>query len=98
MRAYNFGEAGRQIQDFLWSEFADWYVEVAKVQLEGDAPATTRAVLYGVLEGALRLLHWDVRLARLAHGVGLLTMVAMLTWAALELHRQYRDASPTAES
>jgi valyl-tRNA synthetase len=57
MRAYNFGEAGRQIQDFLWSEFADWYVEVAKVQLEGDAPETTRAVLYGVLEGALRLLH-----------------------------------------
>src|SRR5262249_50043281 len=25
MRAYNFGEAGRQIQEFLWSEFADWY-------------------------------------------------------------------------
>ena len=59
MRAYNFGEAGRQIQDFIWSEFADWYVEVAKVQLEGDArrQQLTRAVLYTVLEGALRLLH-----------------------------------------
>ncbi|HEX5691918.1 MAG TPA: valine--tRNA ligase, partial [Roseiflexaceae bacterium] len=57
MRAYNFGEAGRQIQEFLWSEFADWYVEIAKVQLEGDAPETTRAVLYTVLEGSLRLLH-----------------------------------------
>jgi len=59
MRAYNFGEAGRQIQDFLWSEFADWYVEIAKVQLEGDAQRqdATRAVLYTVLEGTLRLLH-----------------------------------------
>jgi valyl-tRNA synthetase len=59
MRAYNFGEAGRQIQEFLWSEFADWYVEVAKVQLEGDAATqrATRATLYTVLEGTLRLLH-----------------------------------------
>jgi valyl-tRNA synthetase len=59
MRAYNFGEAGRQIHEFLWSEFADWYVELAKVQLEGDAARqqATRAVLYELLEGALRLLH-----------------------------------------
>ncbi|MFO7168848.1 MAG: class I tRNA ligase family protein, partial [Chloroflexota bacterium] len=59
MRAYNFGEAGRQIQEFLWGEFADWYVEVAKVQLEGDEAAqrATRAVLFEVLEGCLRLLH-----------------------------------------
>jgi valyl-tRNA synthetase len=58
MQAYNFGEAGRGIQEFLWSEFADWYVEVAKVQLEQEAlQDTTRAVLFTVLEGALRLLH-----------------------------------------
>jgi valyl-tRNA synthetase len=59
MHAYNFGEAGRQIQEFLWSEFADWYVEVAKVQLEGDEQQQlqTRLVLYDVLEGSLRLLH-----------------------------------------
>jgi valyl-tRNA synthetase len=73
MRSYNFGEAGRQLQEFLWSEFADWYVEIAKVQLEGpstlrlgsgepssgqaEAQARTRAVLYEVLEGSLRLLH-----------------------------------------
>jgi valyl-tRNA synthetase len=59
MRAYNFGEAGRQIQEFLWSEFADWYVEVAKVQLEGDEQRQrqTREVLYTILEGSLRLLH-----------------------------------------
>jgi valyl-tRNA synthetase len=59
MEGYNFGEAGRQIHDFLWSEFADWYVEAAKVQLEGDAAQqqATRATLFTVLEGSLRLLH-----------------------------------------
>ncbi|MDZ4718228.1 MAG: valine--tRNA ligase [Roseiflexaceae bacterium] len=59
MASYNFGEAGRQIQDFLWSEFADWYVEVAKIQLDGDSRRQhlTREVLYTVLEGSLRLLH-----------------------------------------
>ncbi|NJO86618.1 MAG: class I tRNA ligase family protein, partial [Lewinella sp.] len=58
MEGYNFGEAGRQVQDFLWSDFADWYVEIAKVQLENEATAQqTYAILAGVLEGALRLLH-----------------------------------------
>ena len=59
MEGYNFGEAGRQIHDFVWSEFADWYVEVAKVQLDGDERRVyrTREVLYTVLEGCLRLLH-----------------------------------------
>jgi valyl-tRNA synthetase len=59
MEGYNFGEAGRQIHDFLWSEFADWYIEIAKVQLDegGERAAQTQAVLYTVLEGSLRLLH-----------------------------------------
>jgi valyl-tRNA synthetase len=56
---YLFGEAGRQVYDFLWSDFADWYVETAKVQLaEGGARAwTTLAVLRQVLDDSLRLLH-----------------------------------------
>src|ERR1700731_561013 len=29
---YQFGEAGRQINEFFWSEYADWYIEIAKVQ------------------------------------------------------------------
>jgi valyl-tRNA synthetase len=59
MEGYNFGEAGRQIQDFLWNSFADWYIEIAKVQLEGDKQQQqqTSTILYGVLEGSLRLLH-----------------------------------------
>ncbi|HMP40573.1 MAG TPA: valine--tRNA ligase, partial [Roseiflexaceae bacterium] len=59
MEGFNFGEAGRQIHEFLWSDFADWYVEVAKEQLEGDAPRRrrTQETLIRILEGSLRLLH-----------------------------------------
>ncbi len=57
--SYLYGEAGRQINDFLWGDFADWYVETAKVQLgEGGGRAwTTLSVLRYVLDQALRLLH-----------------------------------------
>lgn len=54
-----FGEAGRQVYDFLWSEVADWYIEAAKVRLKsGGAEArTVGQVLVYVLERSLRLLH-----------------------------------------
>ncbi len=57
--AYQFGEAGRQIYDFFWSEFADWYVEIAKLQLAegGDRAFTTAQTLVKVLDASLRLLH-----------------------------------------
>ena len=32
-QSYQYGEAGRQIYEFFWNEFADWYVEIAKLQL-----------------------------------------------------------------
>ena len=59
MDNYLFGEAGRQVYDFLWSEFADWYVELAKVQLNqgGSRAWTTLSVLRQVLDESLRLLH-----------------------------------------
>ncbi|MCC7209486.1 MAG: valine--tRNA ligase [Anaerolineae bacterium] len=58
--AYLYGEAGRQIREFLWDEFADWYVEISKNALYGSdaaAKSRTRAVLLHVLDTALRLLH-----------------------------------------
>jgi len=57
--SYQYGEAGRQIQEFLWGDFADWYVEAAKVQLGLELPivATTLGVLRDVLDTCLRLLH-----------------------------------------
>lgn len=58
-RSYQFGEAGRQIYDFFWSEFADWYLEVSKLQLNegGDRAYDTVQTLVHVLDTSLRMLH-----------------------------------------
>jgi valyl-tRNA synthetase len=57
---FQLGEAGRQINDFFWSDYCDWYVECAKVQLrQGDEAARrgTAGILRAVLDQCLRLLH-----------------------------------------
>jgi len=61
---FQLNEAGHRIYNFLWGEYCDWYVEMAKVRLrEGQGPgakgqgADPRPVLVQVLETGLRLLH-----------------------------------------
>jgi valyl-tRNA synthetase len=57
---YQYGEAGRQIDSFLWGEFADWYIEISKHWLYNgtqDEKRSTLAVLLHVLDTCLRLLH-----------------------------------------
>ncbi|MCD4684776.1 MAG: valine--tRNA ligase, partial [Anaerolineae bacterium] len=57
---FQYGEAGRQMLEFLWNEFADWYVESSKNALYGDDPAAREAtldVLTYVITTSLRLLH-----------------------------------------
>ncbi len=58
-QSYQYGEAGRQVYEFFWSEFADWYVEIAKLQLAegGDRAFYTASTLVRVLDACLRLLH-----------------------------------------
>ena len=57
--SHQYGEAGRQINDFLWSEYCDWYIEASKVRLYDDEAEKKipQAVLLHVLETSLRLLH-----------------------------------------
>ena len=57
MEDFQFGEAQRQIYDFLWGEFCDWYIEIAKVRLRSDEALSPIPVLVHVLETSLRLLH-----------------------------------------
>ncbi len=56
---FQLGEAGRQINDFFWSDYCDWYVEIAKVQMQGseDRRIATAGILRSVLDQSLRLLH-----------------------------------------
>lgn len=56
---FQFGEAGRQVYEFLWNDFADWYLEASKRQLAegGDRAAYTAIILADVLGLMLRLLH-----------------------------------------
>ena len=56
----DYGLAAQKIYDFIWSEFCDWYIELAKGGLLGEdmeRKAAVRAVLQHVLSGLLRLLH-----------------------------------------
>jgi valyl-tRNA synthetase len=60
MDGFQYGEAGRQIYEFFWNEFCDWYLEISKIALyRGDAAARARtcATLIKVLDDSLRLLH-----------------------------------------
>lgn len=53
---FELAEALRQIRDFFWDEFADWYIEIAKVRVRaGDRSPVP--VLMHVLDRTLRLLH-----------------------------------------
>ncbi len=57
---WQLGEAGRQLYEFLWNEYCDWYIEAAKPRLYGGDPAARKAtsqVLAFTLEQSLRLLH-----------------------------------------
>jgi valyl-tRNA synthetase len=59
LEEYQFSEAQRQIYEFLWSEYCDWYIELAKIRLNSDCkekPSPVPILVY-VLEISLRLLH-----------------------------------------
>ena len=58
--SYRFDMVAREIYEFVWDEYCDWYVEFAKTQLNAENEAiqrTTRYTLIKVLEIALRLSH-----------------------------------------
>ena len=55
---FQFGEALRRIYDFLWTEYCDWYIEIAKIRLrQNEGPNSPLPLLVQVLETSLRLLH-----------------------------------------
>ncbi len=58
---FRFADAAAALYEFVWHEFCDWYIEIAKLRLYGDATETenytVKHVLHETLDGVLRLLH-----------------------------------------
>lgn len=60
MDAYEFGETGRVLNNFIWDDLCDWYIEFAKLSLYGSneqAKKKTQSVLAYVLDRTMRMIH-----------------------------------------
>lgn len=58
IKNYRIGEIAHILYDFFWNSYCDWYVEIAKIQLQDETlKLNTQRVLRFVLDVALRLLH-----------------------------------------
>ncbi|MGN0554674.1 MAG: valine--tRNA ligase [Candidatus Fimenecus sp.] len=60
LEKYELGMAVQKLYDFIWDVFCDWYIEIAKIRLNGEdaaAKATVKAVLVYVMSNTLKLLH-----------------------------------------
>jgi valyl-tRNA synthetase len=60
LEKYELGIAVQKLYDFIWDVFCDWYIEIAKIRLQGDdeaAKENVKAVLVFVLTYILKLLH-----------------------------------------
>lgn len=58
VKNYRIGETAHILYDFFWNSYCDWYVEIAKIQLQDEAmKLNTQRVLRYVLDMALRMLH-----------------------------------------
>ena len=58
IKEFRIGEVAHILYDFFWNSYCDWYVEIAKIQLQdADLKANTQRVLRYVLDMSLRMLH-----------------------------------------
>ena len=58
IKDYRIGETAHVLYDFFWNSYCDWYVEIAKIQLQdAELRANTQRVLRYVLDMSLRMLH-----------------------------------------
>jgi valyl-tRNA synthetase len=102
LEAFRFNEAASAIYHFIWHVFCDWYLELAKPMLAGDAAlaAETRAMTAWVLDRALQLLHpfmpffTEELWAKRAGEIGRESLLMLAPWPE---HRCLQNADADAE-
>jgi len=102
LEEFRFGEAEAEVYEFVWGEFCDWYIELAKIRLNQPGSPSPVPVLVRTLETSLRLLHpfmpfiteeiWQTLVSRLPHDA---TRPDSLMIAAYPVSTGYTD--PQAE-
>ena len=54
---FSFPQATKQLYTFIWNDFCDWYLEIAKPRLQGEEREQVQAILFTCMDTMLRLLH-----------------------------------------
>ena len=60
LNEFEYGAASTELYNFIWSDFCDWYIEIAKIRLQGESLAAKKqvlSVLINVLQNILKLSH-----------------------------------------
>ena len=99
---YDFADGVQKLQAFVWSEFCDWYLELAKRPLAagGEEREQTQRVLGTVLSGILRLLHPAIPFVteELWHRLGGDGLLATATWPVADPSRNDAEADASMAS
>ncbi|MDE2778195.1 MAG: valine--tRNA ligase [Chloroflexota bacterium] len=102
LATFELGEAQQTLYDFIWNEFCDWYIEMAKVRMRSGEGPSPRPVLAHVLERTLRLLHpfmpfiteeiWQNLTSRLPEEGGFAASIMIADYPQVEAPRHDRQA------
>ena len=99
---FELGDAQQKLYDFLWNDFCDWYIEMAKIRLRSGIGPSPLPVLAHVLERTLRLMHpfmpfiteeiWQNLLARLPREGDLPESIMVSPYPEADGARRYHQA------
>ena len=99
---FELGEAQQKLYDFIWNDFCDWYIEMAKIRLRSGSEPSPLPTLAHVLERTLRLLHpfmpfiteevWQNLLARLPRQDNMPESIMIAPYPTADSPRQDRQA------
>ncbi|CAD2074859.1 Valine--tRNA ligase [Jeotgalicoccus aerolatus] len=99
---YEFGEVGRVLYNFIWDDFCDWYIEMAKVPMNDGTEAEkqmTRSVLLYTLDKILKMLHPYMPFVtdEIYQTINTETSIVVSSWPTVDDSLTFEDASAEME-